>query len=66
MEANWINTALALPNDGMPVEFVLDGRECPMHGNYVLGYFESRWARYEPECVREWRRLIHAREQHMA
>jgi hypothetical protein len=55
VEANWITTTSALPTDGTPVEFVLDGRECPMRGNYVLGHFESRWSKYEPECVREWR-----------
>ena len=52
---DWITTACALPADGDTVEFVLDERECPMRGIYALGRFESRWTRYAPTDVRQWR-----------
>lgn len=55
MKTPWVTTSAALPHDGSVVEFLLDGRECPLSGKFVLGRFETRWAHYDPETVSEWR-----------
>jgi len=55
MPANWISTACALPSEGEQVEFMLDERECPLRGVFILGRFESRWTYYAPANVRLWR-----------
>lgn len=60
MHSNWTSTAAALPSPGASVEFLLDERECPMRGTYVLGRFESRWTHYAPTSVRQWRSMADA------
>lgn len=55
MYAPWVTSSAALPQEGQPVEFVLDGREVAMDGTYVQRTFRSRWAGYEVERVHTWR-----------
>jgi len=55
MYAPWVTSSAALPQEGQPVEFVLDGREVAMDGTYVQRTFRSRWAGYEVERVHIWR-----------
>ncbi len=55
MHDDWTPTASGLPREGNVVEFVLDTRFHPIRGTYLLGHFESRWAKYAPPNVRQWR-----------
>lgn len=55
MHDDWIPTASGLPSEGNVVDFVLDARFHPIRGTYLLGHFESRWAKYAPPNVRQWR-----------
>lgn len=55
MDTPWVTSATALPQEGQPVEFVLDGRAVVMGGIYVRRTFRSRWAGYEVERVCTWR-----------
>ena len=55
MDTRWVTSATALPQEGQPVEFVLDGRAVAMGGIYVRRTFRSRWAGYEVERVHTWR-----------
>lgn len=55
MSAQWVTSAAGLPQDGQPVEFVLDGRKVAMVGTYVQQAFCSRWSRYDIQRVRTWR-----------
>jgi hypothetical protein len=55
MSAEWVFSSAALPHDGEPVEFVLDGREVAMDGTYARQTFQSRWSGYDVQRVRTWR-----------
>jgi hypothetical protein len=55
MSAEWVSSSAALPHDGEPVEFVLDGREVALDGTYVRQTFQSRWSGYDVQRVRTWR-----------
>lgn len=55
MNAPWAISSAALPQEGQPVEFVLDGREVAMDGTYDQRTFRSRWAGYEVERLHIWR-----------
>ena len=57
MDTRWVTSATALPQEGQPVEFVLDGRAVAMGGIYVRRTFRSRWAGYEVERVHTWRSM---------
>lgn len=60
MSSKWIASSTALPPDGAPVEFVLDGRAVPMDGTYVQQTFKSRWTGYDVQRVRTWRSVDRA------
>lgn len=62
MHADWTKTSVALPSEGIPVEFLLDERNCPMRGVYAVGRFESRWNHYAPPSVHQWRAIAPAAE----
>jgi len=64
MHANWISTSAALPSEGTVVEFLIDGRECPMQGVYSLGRFKSRWSFYSPTRVCRWRETATVAREH--
>jgi len=51
----WIRSSTALPQEGQSVEFVLDGREVRLDGNYTHQTFQSRWSGYDVQRVRSWR-----------
>lgn len=53
--SDWIATAHALPPEGQSVEFVLEYRDIAMRGVYRERVFRTRWSRYEPAAIREWR-----------
>ena len=55
MSAEWVASSAALPHDGEPVEFVLDGRKVAMDGTYARQTFQSRWSGYDVQRVRTWR-----------
>lgn len=55
MFSEWIASSTALPPDGEPVEFVLDGRAVAMDGTYAQQTFKSRWTGYDIQRVRTWR-----------
>ena len=52
----WIDSSAALPPEGEPVEFLLDGRNVPIEGTYARQTFQSRWSGYEIRRVRSWHR----------
>jgi hypothetical protein len=52
---DWIPSARALPQEGQPVEFVLEYRDIAMRGVYRDRVFRTRWSRYEPAAICEWR-----------
>ncbi|GAC1651681.1 MAG: hypothetical protein NVS9B15_12040 [Acidobacteriaceae bacterium] len=54
MDAQSDNRGAGLPNEGQPVEFVLEGRDVPIAGTYVAQTFRSRWSAYSVERVRSW------------
>ncbi|GAA0709695.1 hypothetical protein GCM10009105_10320 [Dokdonella soli] len=58
MFAQWVNSSTELPQEGQPVQFILDGREATMDGAYVQRAFRSHWTVYEVGRVRSWRRLL--------
>lgn len=49
------NRHAALPNEGQPVEFVLEGRTVAMDGTYEAQTFRSRWSNYAVDRVCSWR-----------
>jgi|GEM_PF-4274088 hypothetical protein len=51
----WTSTTEALPEDGHVVQFVLDYRDIAMTGIYSRREFSSRWSRYAPASISEWR-----------
>ncbi len=55
MASQEFTNATGLPREGQPVDFVLDGRDIPIHGTYAERTFRSRWSGYEIESVRAWR-----------
>lgn len=55
MDARCVNGAAGLPQEGEPVEFVLDGRDVALNGTYVEHTFRSRYSGYAIERVRSWR-----------
>jgi hypothetical protein len=55
MDAQWVASSAGLPNEGQPVEFMLEDREIAMDGTYVQQTFRSRWTDYGVERVRTWR-----------
>jgi hypothetical protein len=55
MNTSWIRSSTALPNDGQPIEFVLDDREIAIAGTYAGQTFQSRWTTYDLERVGAWR-----------
>ena len=55
MSNEWIASSCGLPQEGEPVEFVLDGRGVALDGTYVQQIFRSRWTGYEVGRVRTWR-----------
>jgi len=57
MMNNWIPTALALPEEGAPVQFSFNERALVLHGVFRLGAFTSRWSRYLPAEINSWRKL---------
>jgi len=52
---DWIPSAQALPQDGQSVEFVLEYRDIAMRGIFSGSVFRTRWSRYEPAAICEWR-----------
>jgi hypothetical protein len=54
---DWISSADALPQEGQVVEFVLEYRDIAMTGVYQEQVFRTRWSRYEPASICEWRRV---------
>ena len=58
MGTPWVTSSTALPQEGQPVEFVVDGRVVAMGGIYVRRTFRSRWAGYEAERVHTWRSAV--------
>ena len=54
---NWIPTALALPEEGAPVQFSFNERALVLRGVFRLGAFTSRWSRYLPAEINSWRKL---------
>ncbi len=55
MQTQWISRSDGLPQDGQPVEFVLDDREVALGGTYNERTFQSRWSGYQIDRVRAWR-----------
>ena len=55
MDTGWVASSMGLPNEGQPIEFVLDNREAVMDGTYLQRMFQSRWTGYEIGRVRSWR-----------
>ena len=55
--SDWISSADALPQEGQVVEFVLEYRDIAMRGVYRECVFRTRWSRYEPTAICEWRRV---------
>lgn len=55
MDTQSNNQRTGLPDEGQPVEFVLEGRDVPLAGTYVEQTFRSRWSGYAVERVRSWR-----------
>lgn len=55
MDVQWVKDSAGLPQEGEPVEFVLEGRDVVMNGTYVEQTFRSRWSGYAVERVRSWR-----------
>ena len=53
----WIATSAALPREGEAVLFVVERRDIVLCGIYDACTFKSRWSRYSPDDVCEWRRL---------
>lgn len=55
MQSQWITRSDGLPQEGQPVEFVLDDREVALGGTYNERTFQSRWSGYQIDRVRAWR-----------
>ncbi len=53
--SDWIASTQALPRDGQHVEFVLEYRDIAMRGIFRERAFRTRWSRYEPASICEWR-----------
>ena len=51
----WVPSAHALPQEGQAVEFVLEYRDIAMRGIFRERVFRTRWSRYEPTAICEWR-----------
>lgn len=47
--------AVGLPQEGEPIEFVLEGHDVALNGTYVEHIFRLRWSGYAVERVRSWR-----------
>jgi len=56
MDAQWVVSSAALPEEGDAVEFVLQDREAVMGGSFSDLTFRSRWSGYNANRVRTWRR----------
>ena len=52
---DWVSSAQALPQEGHAVEFVLDYRDIAMRGTFREHVFRTRWSRYAPAAICEWR-----------
>lgn len=53
----WIATSDRLPRPGEAVLFVVEQRCIVLRGVYADCVFKSRWSRYSPGDISEWRRL---------
>jgi hypothetical protein len=53
----WIATSRKLPREGDALLFVIEYRNIVLRGNYTGCMFKSRWSRYSPVDVSEWRPL---------
>lgn len=58
MSTPWIFCSTFLPSIGEPIDFLLEGRDEPIHGTFDRGVFHSRWAEYESARVRSWRQAL--------
>lgn len=54
---SWIATSEELPREGDAVLFVVERRCIVLCGTYAECTFKSRWSRYHPGDISEWRRL---------
>ncbi len=54
MYTQWVGSAAGLPQEGQPVEFVLNDREVAMDGTYGGRTFHSHWSGYPIDRVRSW------------
>jgi hypothetical protein len=54
---SWIATSDELPHDGDAVLFVVEHRCIVLCGIYADCTFKSRWSRYHPGDISEWRRI---------
>jgi hypothetical protein len=58
MASQWISSSAFLPHTGEAIDFLLKGRDVPIHGKFDGGVFHSRWADYESERVGSWRQAL--------
>lgn len=54
---SWIATSDELPQDGDAVLFVVEHRCIVLCGIYADCTFKSRWSRYHPGDISEWRHI---------
>jgi len=55
MDAQWVVSSAALPEEGDAVEFVLQDRQTVMGGCFSDLTFRSRWSGYHFNRVQTWR-----------
>lgn len=55
MDTQSVKDAVGLPQEGEPVEFLLEGRDVALNGTYTEHIFRSRYSGYAVDRVRSWR-----------
>lgn len=57
MDTQPVRGAVGLPQEGEPVEFLLEGRDVALNGTYIEQIFRSRYSGYAVDRVRSWRSI---------